>query len=541
MTGRIRTSLRPIAALAAVAVVAAACSGSGPTPAPSASAAASPSAAPSATATPAPTPTSPVVGTLDGVRTATIQIEAEGSFVDPTEGQLLNTAGRGSGFILSPDGTALTNNHVVTGAALLKVWVGGDRAKTYNARVVAASECSDLAVIKIDGSGFPTLDWAAIVPTPGVDVYAAGFPLGDPEYTLTRGIISKAKADGETSWASVDSVIEHDATINPGNSGGPLVTKDGAVVGLNYAGNDARQSFAIGKAEVDKILPALLAGKPVNSIGVNGEAMRFDDGTSGIFVASVASGSPADAAGVKGGDFITKLESLLLATDGTMADYCDILRSHTAGDVLAIEVYRPSTRETLEGRLNGSPLTVVSTIETGGSDQGGSDQGGGEAAADYTFAPVATADGAMSSELPTAWGDVKSGNWTYDDETVGVRIGASTDYATWMEGYTVPGAFLAVSASLAGQDVDAFLDADRETFEKDCTYDSRKDFDAAGYVGRFDLYTDCGGTGNAFVELVVKPADGAFLVFLQLVALGDRDLTAADHMIETLRVDGPLP
>jgi serine protease Do len=539
MPRRIVTGLRPVAALAVVAVLAAACGGSsgGPSATPARSAA--PPVVPTAarTATPAPSPTKAIVGTLDGVKSATIQIEADGSFVDPTQGQLLNTAGRGSGFILSPDGTALTNNHVVTGAALLKVWVGGDRTKTYNASVVATSECSDLAVIKIDGAGFPVLGWASIVPTPGVDVYAAGFPLGDPEYTLTRGIISKAKADGETSWASVDSVIEHDAAINPGNSGGPLVTKDGAVVGLNYAGNDVRQSFAIGKAEVDKVLPKLLAGTSVNGIGVNGEAMKFDDGSSGIFVSSVASGSAADKVGIKGGDLITKLEGLVVATDGTMADYCDILRSHKGGDVLAVEVFRPSTGQTLDGRLNGAALEVVSTIETGG-DQGGQ---GGDTAADYTYTVASTDGGEMSAELPAPWTDVKTGQWSRNDETVGVRIGASTDYATWVDGYTVPGVFLAASQSLAGEDVGALLDADRATFEKDCTFDSRKDFDAAGYVGVFDLYTDCAGTGNAFVELAVKPADGSHLVFLQLVAVGDRDLTAADHIIETLTVKGPLP
>ncbi|MEI2690512.1 MAG: serine protease [Anaerolineae bacterium] len=74
----------------------------------------------------------------------------------------------------------------------------------------------------------------------GLDVYAAGFPLGDPEFTLTRGIVSKARADGETDWASVDSVLEHDASINPGNSGGPLITGDGKVIGVNYAGNNER-------------------------------------------------------------------------------------------------------------------------------------------------------------------------------------------------------------------------------------------------------------------------------------------------------------
>jgi hypothetical protein len=71
--------------------------------------------------------------------------------------------------------------------------------------------------------------------TPGLAVYVGGFPLGDPEFTLTRGIVSKERASGETSWALVDAVIEHNATINPGNSGGPLVTQDGKRVGINYA------------------------------------------------------------------------------------------------------------------------------------------------------------------------------------------------------------------------------------------------------------------------------------------------------------------
>ncbi len=86
---------------------------------------------------------------------------------------------------------------------------------------MGVSECSDLAVIDIEGDGYPYLEWFDGQVAPGLDVYAAGFPLGDPEFTLTRGIISKERADGETDWASVDWVVEHDATINPGNSGGP--------------------------------------------------------------------------------------------------------------------------------------------------------------------------------------------------------------------------------------------------------------------------------------------------------------------------------
>src|SRR5690606_16747725 len=112
--------------------------------------------------TPEPEPTeAPVSGAVSGVdqvKQATIQIEAQGSFIDPQMGALYNATGRGSGCIIDPEGIAVTNNHVVTGAALIKVWVGGESTPR-NARILGVSECWDLAVIDIDGSDFPYLDF----------------------------------------------------------------------------------------------------------------------------------------------------------------------------------------------------------------------------------------------------------------------------------------------------------------------------------------------------------------------------------------------
>ena len=90
-------------------------------------------------ASPTPEPTKPpsgLVQSLQEIKKATIQIEAQGTFVDPQVGVMYNSAGRGSGFIIDPSGIAVTNIHVVTGAALIKVWVGGDTSKSYNARVL---------------------------------------------------------------------------------------------------------------------------------------------------------------------------------------------------------------------------------------------------------------------------------------------------------------------------------------------------------------------------------------------------------------------
>jgi S1-C subfamily serine protease len=324
-----------------------------------------------AVATQEPAAPSGAVVELQDVKNAVIQIESQGSFIDPQFGVVLNGAGRGSGFIIDPSGIAVTNNHVVTGAGLLKVWIGGDTSKTYNAKVLGVSECSDLAVIDIDGEGFPYLQWHDGTIDVGTDMYLAGFPLGEPEYSLTKGVVSKAKADGETSWASVDSVIEYDATSNPGNSGGPVIDANGKVMAVHYAGNSStRQAFGISKDIAESVIDQLRSGKNVDSVGVNGQAVSNDDGSlTGVWVSSVQPGSPADKAGLQAGDIITMLGDLLMAQDGTMSQYCDVLRSHNPSDTISIEVLRWASGEVLDGQLNGRELAVTATTgdNTGGS------------------------------------------------------------------------------------------------------------------------------------------------------------------------------
>jgi S1-C subfamily serine protease len=320
-------------------------------------------------------PQTGAVSNLQDVKKAVIQIESQGTFIDPQFGLVLNGAGRGSGFIVDPSGLAVTANHVVTGAALLKVWVGGE-TEPRNARVVGASECSDLAVIDIDGDGYPYLKWYDGTIDVGMDMYIAGFPLGEPEYSLNKGVISKSKANGETSWSSVDSVLEYDATSNPGNSGGPVLTPNGEVLAVHYAANSStRQAFGISRDIATKVIDILKTGKNVDSIGVNGQAVGTEDGSlTGVWVSSVQSGSPADKAGVKAGDILTKMENLVLATDGTMSQYCDILRSHKPEDTLELEVLRWASSEVLEGQLNGNKLEITSTFSgSTGNDNTGND------------------------------------------------------------------------------------------------------------------------------------------------------------------------
>lgn len=484
---------------------------------------------------PAPTAEpSNAVTSLDQVQSAVVQIVAQGSFIDPEFGMQLNAAGSGSGFIIDESGIAVTNNHVVTGAALLRVYVAGED-EPRNARILGVSECSDLAVIDIDGDDFPYLEWYGGEIRVGLDVYAAGFPLGDPEFTLTRGIISKASADGETNWASVDNVLEHDATINPGNSGGPLIDADGRVVGVNYAGaSSTNQYFAIGRDEALPILEQLRAGQDVTSIGVNGEAVSDGEGLSGIWVASVKSGSVADEAGVREGDIITMLEGLLLATDGTMSDYCDILRTHDASDVMDIQVLRYSTEEMLEGQLSGRKLeqtfSFAQTFEEEVADEPVGT--GGEATYD-SYVMITDDTGALSVEVPATWSDTNGSAWTSDNEEIGVAVSASTNLDDFWGTWTTPGVFFGASTNLDLTEEELL---DGFDYSDSCTYEGRDAYEDPLYTGYYDIWSSCAGTDSLYIVLAAVPESRSFLILVTVQVVSDADLDALDHILNSFIV-----
>ncbi len=474
---------------------------------------------------------------LDDVKTAVIQIEAQGTFVDPEVGTMFNSAGRGSGFIIDPSGIAVTNNHVVTGAALLKVWVGGE-SQPRNARILGVSECADLAVIDIDGDNFPYMAWYADPVNVGLDVYAAGFPLGDPEFTLTRGIVSKAKAAGETSWASVDDVIEHDATINPGNSGGPLVTAAGRLVAVNYAGSsDTNQYFAIAQAQALPVIEKLRQGEDYLSIGVNGTAVNDGQGTSGIWVSSVKSGSPADEAGVVGGDIITSLEGLILATDGTISDYCDILRTHNADDKLSVEVLRYSSQEVLAGQLNGRELeqtfSFAQTLEEEASNTNTTDSGGTTDATYTDYVTVSDDSGALTLDVPVSWGDVDGSAWELEGETIGLSVVAAPSVDDFNNSWGTPGVFFGATDQFTVS-IDELLDL--FDLSGDCTYSERTAYDDGAYTGQYDVWLNCGGTDTLLVVLAATPPDASYHTLVMVQVVSDADLAALDQILATFVV-----
>lgn len=517
--------------------------GEEPTP-PAAAPVASPSGPLAGGETPLAPAASPsgAVNSIEEVKGAVVFIEAEGTLIEPGA-YLPNAQWAGTGFIIDPSGIAVTNNHVVTGAAHLQVSVAGESSPR-NARVLAVSECSDLAVIDIDGEGFPFLEWRGGITDAGLEVYAAGFPLADPEYTLTKGIVSKARADGESPWASVDHVLEHDATIHPGNSGGPLVDTEARVVAVNYSvgwkpGASATLYYAIAGDVARPIVERLRQGEDVNSIGINGKA--FYDETSGlvgIWVSSVASGSPADNAGVEPGDLLTSLENIYLGTDGTMLDYCKVLKSHSPEDTLAIEVLRFATGELLSGQLNGRELAVSQVFisdDGNGSGTGGSSTG---------YIDVMDAYSAIAVEIPEAWGDTDGSAWMDGTDVIGATIAAAPNLDQYLTSWDAPGMYFRVSDDLAklGGYIQV-LDLWR-TYYSDCKLDNRYDYNDGYYRGKFDLFTSCGGPGgSSAMVLSAVPTDNsqAFIILLEIQMMTPEDEDIAVHALETFRVIGTLP
>jgi len=477
---------------------------------------------------------------FDEAQPAVVQIIAEGTLRDPEVG-ITETAGSGSGFLISPDGLVVTNNHVVTGASTLEVFVGGDTSRSYHATVLGASECSDLALIRIDADEpLPFLDWSDEPASPGLDVYAAGFPLGDPEYTLTKGIVSKARANGDvTGSSSIDHTIEHDATIQPGNSGGPLITVDGEVLAVNYAGGALRegaskQFWAIAAGLAEPMVEQLAQGD-IESLGINGRPV-FDDqlALSGIWVSGVKPGSPASRAGLLPGDIVLSLNSIPMAADGGYRDYCDVVR--TSGDnAMTVEVLRWDTFEVLRGEINGTePLVPILSLaeEVGDDVPDGGEAGEGDAPVPtfYSYETVTDDTGALSVDVPVEWHDRETApelspeGWAF--------IGASDDMSAFRAGWTHPGLVF----YLRPYQGDEWSILDDYTYADVCAEEYTDAFADVMYSGLYQIWSGCRDTDGLVVNLLLSDNDRTYTAVMTTYVATEADLEALDRAFASFTV-----
>jgi serine protease Do len=225
--------------------------------------------------------------------------------------------GQGSGFFISGDGYAVTNNHVVEKAE--NVQVTTDDGKTHSAKVIGTDPRTDLALIKVDGGPFPYVKLSDKVPRIGDWVLAVGNPFGLGG-TVTAGIVS---ARGRDIGASAyDDFIQIDAPVNKGNSGGPTFDTDGNVIGVNTAifspsGGSVGIAFAIPADTVTSVISQLKEHGSVTRgwIGVQIQPVTQDIADSlglkkaeGALVAEPQKDSPAAKAGIVAGDVITAVD-----------------------------------------------------------------------------------------------------------------------------------------------------------------------------------------------------------------------------------------
>jgi serine protease Do len=227
--------------------------------------------------------------------------------------------GLGSGVIVSPDGYILTNNHVVEGASKLTVMIGDK--KKLEAKVIGTDPQTDVAVIKVEAQGLPA---AELGDSDNVRVGQWVLAVGNPfqlMHTVTSGIIS-AKGRSSVGLAEYEDFIQTDASINPGNSGGALADLDGKVIAINTAistpsGGSVGIGFAI-PINMAKNVMDVLINKGHMSRGYLGVLLQNVDeslakalgleGSEGVIVADVTSGSPAAKAGLKRGDVILTVD-----------------------------------------------------------------------------------------------------------------------------------------------------------------------------------------------------------------------------------------
>ncbi len=276
------------------------------------------------------------------------------SFPSNPEPQI--SQGLGSGFIISKDGYILTNEHVISGADEIKVYLTSSK-DPYTAKVVGSDNELDLAVLKIDaGTDLPILKLGNSNDIKvGNWVIAIGNPYG-LDHTVTVGVISAKGRPVTIGENNYKDLIQTDASINPGNSGGPLLNLAGEVIGINTAINADAQGigFAISSSTVSQVLDQLLTGKIVHPwLGVyiqpvTDEIAKYYElaKTEGILISAIQEGSPAEKAGLKRGDIIleynnkpiTTVDELQKAVQDTVIGAKVTLLIHREGKATAVTV-----------------------------------------------------------------------------------------------------------------------------------------------------------------------------------------------------------
>jgi serine protease Do len=323
--------------------------------------------------------------------------------------------GQGSGFFISPDGFAVTNNHVVDSAD--KVEVTTDDGKTYSAKVIGTDARTDLALIKVEGgSNFPFAKLSDGKPRIGDWVLAVGNPFGLGG-TVTAGIVSASGRD--IGNGPYDDFIQIDAPVNKGNSGGPAFNTEGEVMGVNTAiyspsGGSVGIAFSIPASTVKSVIAQLKDKGSVSRgwIGVQIQPVTPDIAESlglkkaeGALVAEPQATGPAAKAGIQAGDVIT-------AVNGeTVKDARELARtigSLPPGTAVKLNVLHKGQDTTVALNLGQLPNTLEAKADIDNGDKGGASRGTDVPKLGLTLAPANTVGGAGKEGVVVTDVDPKS-------------------------------------------------------------------------------------------------------------------------------------
>ncbi len=272
----------------------------------------------------------------------------------------------GTGFVVSSEGLIVTNKHVVANTTANYKVIDKD-GKEYEVEQISRDPSNDIAILKIDAAGLKTIELGSSDNLKvGQFVIAIGTALGELRHTVTTGVISglgrgiTAGSIYEGYVEQLDDVIQTDAAINPGNSGGPLLNSAGQVIGVNVA-------LASGAENIGFAIPIDIVKEGLNQFQATGKFVSkpylgvqyqmisqktalLNNVPQGAFVVDVISGSPAEIAGIKADDIITKFNgSEIKEESGGLAE---IISKKKPGDTVSIEIWRNSETLTLAATLS---------------------------------------------------------------------------------------------------------------------------------------------------------------------------------------------
>lgn len=288
----------------------------------------------------------------------------------------------GSGVIISEDGYIVTNNHVIEGATKLRVTLPDGRA--FDAKTIGTDPATDVALIKIDASGLPTLPFGSSDDLRlGEWVLAIGYPM-ELQSTITAGIVSaKARQLGAlNNRYGIESFIQTDAAVNPGNSGGALVNTRGELVGINTiiktsTGSYVGYSFAVPETIVRKVVVDLKESGVVQRavLGISFRAIdqQFIDELGddsdikeigGIYVASVSEGGAASEADLRKGDVILSVDGVAVNDSAT---FLEQIGKRRPGDEITLKLRRGekeiTTKATLQNKAGETSLLSPESVD----------------------------------------------------------------------------------------------------------------------------------------------------------------------------------